>query len=466
MPNSEIRTRFAPSPTGFLHIGNVRTALFNYLFSKKNGGKFLLRIEDTDRARSGQAAVEAIFSGLQAIGLQYDCEAVFQSKGEARHREIAEQLLASGHAYRSYAEPKEIEEIKLLARENNQKPVYPGGNGEVFSADLPCVIRFKAPNKGSVINEDLVQGRVEVHAKDLDDMVLLRSDGTPTYMLSAVVDDIDMKITHVIRGDDHLINACRQIPLFEALGKTPPKYAHIPLIHGSDGAKLSKRHGAVGLKEWLEEGYLKESIINYLCGLGWTFKDKEIFSLEEASAVFDLSDINRAAAKLDYAKLSYLSGVYLRAANAEEITKRYHDYRSEIGLPALLENEKKRIMQTADLFKERAATFADFHKEVAFLLNDVKIERDEKSKLLLSDLINQKNLIAFCNELSGLAEWNCEEIAKLLKEFLQTQSLKMPQIGPVIRAAIAGRTATPEIPPILAALGKVETVKRLTQSAA
>ena len=461
MNTSPVIVRFAPSPTGSLHIGNVRTALFNYLFARHCGGKFLLRIEDTDRARSTDEAVHIIFDGLKRLGLDYDGEAVFQFARADRHREAVQSLLDAGKAYKSAASPEEIDAIKAEAREKGLKPIYPGRDGAEPPAGTPYVVRFKAPLEGITVNPDIVQGDVRIENKDLDDMILLRSDGVPTYMLSVVVDDIDMKVTHVIRGDDHLINACRQIPLFEALGATPPLYAHIPLIHGADGAKLSKRHGATTLGEWFEAGYPKEAMITYLCGLGWTFKDKEIFTLEEAVKAFDINAVNKGAARLDTEKLTHLCGVYIRAMSAEALTERYNLYRQDCGETALTEAQNSKLKIVSDLFKERAKTFKAFGEEVAFLLSDTAPAPDEKAQNLLKNEENRVNLAKIAKKFTDLPEWKSGQIGETVKNFLSENSLKMPQIGPVIRSAIAGRTNTPDIPPILEALGKDETLKRI-----
>ena len=312
-------TRFAPSPTGFLHIGGARTALFNWLYTRGRDGRFLLRIEDTDRKRSTQEAIDAILEGLRWLGLDWDGEAVSQFARADRHREVAEQLLAAGHAYRCYASPEELQAMREQARADGRPMRYDGRWRDRDAADAPAgvdpVVRFKAPRDGQTVIEDLVQGSITVPNADLDDMVLLRSDGTPTYMLSVVVDDHDMDITHVIRGDDHLTNAFRQYQLFAALGWTPPRFAHVPLIHGPDGAKLSKRHGALGVDAYRDMGYLPEALRNYLLRLGWAHGDDEIIATDQALQWFDLDGVGRSPARFDFAKLENLNGPYIREAD-------------------------------------------------------------------------------------------------------------------------------------------------------
>src|SRR3990170_596695 len=316
-------TRFAPSPTGFLHIGGARTALFNWLFARRHGGKMLLRIEDTDRERSTDAAIQAILEGLQWLGLDWDGDVVFQFSRAARHREVAEGLLAQGRAYHCYASQQELEEMREAARREGRPLRYDGRWRDRDPSEAPAgvkpVIRLKAPTEGETVVEDEVQGRVVWQNKDLDDLVLLRSDGTPTYMLEVVVDDHDMDVTHVIRGDDHLTNAARQTQIYQALGWNVPKMAHIPLIHGPDGAKLSKRHGALGVEAYRSLGYLPTALRNYLVRLGWSHGDQEIFSTQEMIDAFDLQGVGRSAARFDFAKLESLNGHYIRNADDQAL---------------------------------------------------------------------------------------------------------------------------------------------------
>jgi glutamyl-tRNA synthetase len=321
--NRPVVTRFAPSPTGFLHIGGARTALFNWLYARGRGGKMLLRIEDTDRQRSTQAAIDAILDGLTWLGLDWDGETVYQFARSARHREAAEQLLASGRAYRCYASQDELAAMREQARSEGRSKLYDGRWRDRDPSEAPPgvapVIRLKAPLTGETVVEDQVQGRVTWQNEHLDDLVLLRSDGTPTYMLAVVVDDHDMGVTHIIRGDDHLTNAARQTQIYEALGWDVPVMAHIPLIHGPDGSKLSKRHGALGVDAYRAMGYLPAAVRNYLLRLGWSHGDQEIFSTEEMIAAFDLPQIGRAAARFDFSRLESLNGHYIRQSSDEEL---------------------------------------------------------------------------------------------------------------------------------------------------
>src|SRR5687768_5390891 len=325
--SSPVVTRFAPSPTGFLHIGGARTALFNWLYARRHGGRMLLRIEDTDRERSTEAAIRAILDGLTWLGLDWDGDVVYQFSRVARHREVAESLLDSGRAYRCYATPQELEEMREAARREGRPLRYDGRWRDRDPAEAPAgvkpVIRLRAPNEGETVVEDHVQGRVVWQNKDLDDLVLLRSDGTPTYMLAVVVDDHDMNVTHVIRGDDHLTNAARQKQIYDALGWDAPEMAHIPLIHGPDGAKLSKRHGALGVDAYRTLGYLPAALRNYLVRLGWSHGDQEVFSTEEMIAAFDLPGIGRSAARFDFAKLESLNGHYIRHADDQSLVTQF-----------------------------------------------------------------------------------------------------------------------------------------------
>lgn len=451
--------RFAPSPTGFLHIGNARTALFNYLFAKKMGGKFLLRIEDTDYARSTDAAVDVIFEGLKWLGIHYDGEAVFQSARIDKHRLAVEKLLASGHAYKCYATLEEIERIKQDALEENRKIIYRDREEVRDMPDSDYVVRLKMPLTGEMLIRDHVQGDVTIAHAQLDDMILLRSDGTPTYMLAVVVDDIDMNVTHIIRGDDHLINAFRQSILFKALGAKPPEFAHIPLIHASDGAKLSKRHGAMSVRDWRNLGYPAEMMCNYLARLGWSLGDKEVFTMEEATGAFDLKDIGRSPAKLDNDKIAHLSGLYLRNMDAKTLINRLIQFRKETGQVPYDERVKSVFISVADLFKQRVSTFAELDRELAFFIENP--QKDDKAKELLLDAGNIQKLKAIVEKFSGLIVWDNESVAHALKEFLNEHHLKMPQIGSVVRACVAGRVSTPDLVPVLVALGQETVLQRI-----
>ncbi len=370
-------SRFAPSPTGFLHIGGARTALFNWLYARKTGGKMLLRIEDTDRQRSTTEAIDAILDGLAWLGLAWDDDTIFQFARAERHAEVARELLAAGKAYHCYATPEELEEMRATAMKEGRPPRYDGRWRDRDPAEAPAgvkpVIRLKARQDGETVVEDLVQGRVVIPNKDLDDLVLLRSDGTPTYMHAVVVDDHDMGITHIIRGVDHLTNAARQTQIYEALGWPVPAMAHIPLIHGPDGAKLSKRHGALGVEQYRALGYLPEALRNYLVRLGWSHGDQEIFSTEEMVEAFDLSAIGRSPARFDFAKLEAVNGHYIRHATDERLIAAIDDILPHIdGGPALKEaltpERRGQLLKAMPGIKERAKTVLDLIDGAGFIL--------------------------------------------------------------------------------------------------
>src|SRR3954447_1091277 len=361
-------TRFAPSPTGFLHIGGGRTALFNWLYARGRGGKMLLRIEDTDRERSTEPAIAAILDGLSWLGLDWDGDVIYQFARAARHREVVEEMLASGRAYRCYTSPQELEEMREAAKREGRPMRYDGRWRDRDPAEAPAgaapVIRLKAPHEGETVVDDEVQGRVVWQNKDLDDLVLLRSDGNPTYMLAVVVDDHDMGVTHVIRGDDHLTNAARQTQIYQALGWDVPRMAHIPLIHGPDGAKLSKRHGALGVDAYRALGYLPVALRNYLVRLGWSHGDQEFFSTDEMIAAFDLSGIGRSPARFDFAKLEHLNGHYMRASGDEALVQAIETILPEIGpprgAPAKLDSDlRAKFVAAMPGLKERAKTLIE-----------------------------------------------------------------------------------------------------------
>ncbi len=386
-------TRFAPSPTGFLHIGGARTALFNWLYARGRGGKMLLRIEDTDRERSTQAAIDAILDGLSWLGIDWDGEVIYQFARAARHREVAEQLLASGNAYRCYASQDELAQMREAARREGRARLYDGRWRDRDQGDAPTgvnpTIRLKAPLSGETVIEDQVQGRVVWQNENLDDLVLLRSDGTPTYMLAVVVDDHDLAVTHVIRGDDHLTNAARQKQIYDALGWPVPVMAHIPLIHGPDGSKLSKRHGALGVDAYRAMGYLPEALRNYLVRLGWSHGDQEILSTEEMIAAFDLPQIGRSPARFDFAKLENLDGHYIRissdAALMAAIERLLPHLASGAAVAAKMTPKlREQFLAAMPSLKERAKTLVDLIDGAHFLLADRPIHLDEKAQALLT----------------------------------------------------------------------------------
>src|ERR1700733_8637438 len=383
-----IRPRFAPSPTGMLHIGGVRTALFNYLFAKHMGGEFLLRIEDTDKARSTQEAVQVILEGLAWVGLTPDTAPVFQSTREARHVEVALEMLAQGRAYKCYASAEELKEMRETAQAEGRPPRYDGRWRDRDPSEAPAgvkpAIRLKAPREGETVVEDLVQGTVRVQNTELDDMIILRSDGTPTYLHAVVVDDHDMAISHVIRGDDHLTNTFRQVQIYNAMGWETPHFAHIPLIHGADGAKLSKRHGAVSVLEFREQGFLPEALCNYLLRLGWGHGDAEFLARDEQIALFTLEGVGRGASRMDYAKLTHLNGLWLRGADDARLTRDVLARLEAQGVSADA-TAQARILALMPGLKERAKTLVDLTASAAFLARSVPLPFEPKAAALLTD---------------------------------------------------------------------------------
>ncbi|MBM3515296.1 MAG: glutamate--tRNA ligase [Alphaproteobacteria bacterium] len=459
-----IITRFAPSPTGYLHIGGARTALFNYLYAKHVGGAFLLRIEDTDRERSTQPAIDAIFAGLKWLSLAWDDEPVFQFARADKHRIAAEKLLAEGKAYRCYATPEELTAMREEAKAKKLTKMYNGLWRDRDPKDAPAgvkpVIRFKAPQDGETTIEDLVQGAVTVANSQLDDMVLLRSDGTPTYMLSVVVDDIDMKITHVIRGDDHLNNAFRQLQLIKALGAAQPLYAHIPLIHGPDGAKLSKRHGALGVEAYRDLGMLPEAMRNYLLRLGWGHGDDEIISDQQAIAWFDIGHVGRNPARFDTAKLSNLNGHYIRASSDARLVGLIAPL-IEAKVGRTLDTEiKARLERGMAGLKTRAKTLIELADGAGFYAKTRPIALDDKAKAVIEGG-GGALLVDISRNLDAVNDWTAPSLEAWAKSWSEAKGLKLGQVAQPIRAAVSGTTVSPPVFEVLAVLGKAETLVRL-----
>lgn len=466
--------RFAPSPTGFLHIGGGRTALFNWLFARRHGGKMLLRIEDTDRERSTAAAIAAIIDGLTWLGLTWDGEIVFQFSRAARHRQIAEQLLAAGKAYHCYASPEELTAMREAARREGRSKLYDGRWRDRDPAEAPAgvkpVIRLKAPQTGETVIEDQVQGRVVWQNSDLDDLVLLRSDGTPTYMLAVVVDDHDMAITHVIRGDDHLTNAARQKHIYEALGWTVPIFAHIPLIHGPDGSKLSKRHGALGVDAYRAMGYLPAAMRNYLIRLGWAYGDQEIFTTEEMIAAFDLPAIGRSPARFDFAKLENLNGHYIRATPDAELLAALEQLLPHIAGGQDLAGQMTlalRAKLTAAMpgLKERAKTLIELFDATRFIWASRPIEANDQAKALLTDEA-KGTIAALLPELQAVTDWNATTVEAVVRPYAERAGLKLGAVAQPLRAALTGRTTSPPIFDVLSVLGREESLARLRDQSA
>jgi len=466
-------TRFAPSPTGFLHIGGARTALFNWLYARHCGGKMLLRIEDTDRERSTQAAVDAILDGLKWLGLNWDGEAVSQLARAPRHAEIAHQLVKAGKAYYCYTSAEELAAMREEARAKGLPPRYNGywrdRDPRLAPEGVKPVIRVKAPQTGETIVHDAVQGEIRFPNKDLDDFIILRSDDTPTYMLAVVADDHDMGVTHIIRGDDHLTNAARQTVLYQALGWDVPIMAHIPLIHGADGAKLSKRHGALGVDAYRTMGYLPQALLNYLARLGWSHGDDEIMSLADMIAWFDIKDINKGAARFDFKKLEAINGHYIRLSGDAELVAAIANLLPHIEqttMPAPLNEEQKKLLLAAmPGLKERAKTLVELIDSAAYLFAARPLPLEEKAAKLLDSEARQ-NLAALLPQLEAQADWSAAALHELVSNFAEAQGLKLGKIAQPLRAALTGRSVSPGVFDVLAVLGKRESLARIKDQAA
>jgi glutamyl-tRNA synthetase len=462
-------TRFAPSPTGFLHIGGGRTALFNWLFARRHGGKMLLRIEDTDRERSTPEAIDAILDGLRWLGLDWDGDAMFQFARAARHAEVARELVAKGAAYFCYATPEELAEMREKARAEGRPMRYDGRWRDRDPATAPPgvkpVIRLRAPTEGETVVEDLVQGRVVWANKDLDDLVLLRSDGTPTYMLAVVVDDHDMGVTHIIRGDDHLTNGARQTQIYQACGWPVPTMAHIPLIHGPDGAKLSKRHGALGVEAYRAMGYLPAALRNYLVRLGWSHGDQEVFTTEEMAALFDLRNVGRSAARFDFAKLQNLNGLYMRQTDDLALLEALEAMLPYVeGGPAfaaaLDQGGRARLLAMMPGLKERAKTLVELMEGAKFLFAARPLPLDDKAKALLGDE-GRARLAMLVDALAAVETWDVASTEAAVRALAESSGAKLGQLAQPLRAALTGQSTSPGIFDVLAVLGREESLARL-----
>ncbi|PZO64276.1 MAG: glutamate--tRNA ligase [Paracoccus denitrificans] len=457
-----IVTRFAPSPTGYLHIGGARTALFNWLYARGRGGKFLLRIEDTDRARSTPEATDAILQGLTWLGLDWDGEPVSQFTRADRHAEVANEMMAAGHAYRCYATPAEIEAWR--ADHPNQPFLSPWRDADPSTApDAPFAIRLRAPREGETVIDDAVQGRVVIRNDQLDDMVLVRSDGTPTYMHAVVVDDHDMGVTHIIRGDDHLTNAARQAQIYNAMGWTIPVFAHISLIHGTDGKKLSKRHGAVGLHEYATMGYPPEAMRNYLARLGWSHGDDELFDDAQALEWFDLPGIGKAPARLDMKKLEHVSAYHIRKMPDEALFLDLAQFLSDTGQPALTPLQTQRMLASLPALREKAKTLPQLLEQAQFALVDHPVQPDEKAAKSLD--VTSRELLAELTAALQHVTWLREDLEAAAHQVAERNGLGLGKIAAPVRAALAGRTATPSVFDMMLALGRDESLARLSDAA-
>lgn len=458
----EVVTRFAPSPTGFLHIGGARTALFNWLYARGRGGKFLLRVEDTDRERSTPEATQAILAGMDWLGLDHDGEVVSQHERADRHREIALHLLETGKAYKCFATQDEIQAFRDEAKAAGRSTLYQSPWRDADPAthpDAPYVVRLRAPREGTTLIRDEVQGDVSIRNDQLDDLVLLRSDGNPVYMLAVVVDDHDMGVTHVIRGDDHLSNAARQMAIIDALGWPVPTYAHIPLIHGPDGKKLSKRHGALGVEEYRDMGYPASGMRNYLARLGWSHGDDEVFSDAEARAWFDLGGIGKSPARLDFKKLENICGHHIARTEDAALLHDLQAFLSATGRPPLRDDKAKMVTQALPVLKERAKTYPELLDKAHFCLTDRPLDIDPKAAKNLTDE-TRKVLSDLTPQLQN-ATWSRQDLETRLNGFAEDRGQKFGQIAGPLRAALAGRAATPSVFDMMIVLGREETILRL-----
>jgi glutamyl-tRNA synthetase len=458
-----VRTRFAPSPTGYLHIGGARTALFNFLFARHHGGQYLLRIEDTDRARSTPEAVHQILESLEWLGLSPDEPPVMQTSREQRHAEVAKELLAQGRAYLAYDTAEELVAMRERAQSEGRPPRYDGNWRDRDPSEAPAgiapVIRIKAPREGETVVRDLVQGEVRVQNTELDDMIILRSDGTPTYLHAVVVDDHDMEITHVIRGDDHLTNTFRQIMVYDAMGWERPEFAHIPLIHGADGAKLSKRHGAVGALEFRDQGFLPEAVCNYLLRLGWGHGDEEFVPRERAIELFDLKDVGRAASRMDYAKLSHLNGQYLRAADPAALLPQVLARLGEVTAV-----QEARVAALIPDLQPRARSLIEMADGARFALAMRPLKYEPKAAEALDHPDVRARLAALGTALGGTA-WDRASLDAALRAFAEAQGVKLGQVAQPLRAALTGSLQSPPIDAVLMALGQEESLARIGDAA-
>ncbi|MGB3026048.1 glutamate--tRNA ligase [Paradevosia shaoguanensis] len=461
-------TRFAPSPTGYLHIGGARTALFNWAFSRHTGGKMLLRIEDTDRERSTEAAIEAIYDGLRWLGLDWDGDPILQFSRAARHAEVAYELLERGMAYKCYCSPEELNQMREEARAAGKPPRYNGYWRDRDPSEAPegvaPVIRIKAPLSGEIVVEDHVQGKVVFKAENLDDFIILRSDGTPTYMLAVVVDDHDMGVTHIIRGDDHLTNAARQIVIYQGMGWEVPEMAHIPLIHGPDGAKLSKRHGALGVEAYRQMGYLPEAMRNYLARLGWSHGDDEIFTTDQMVDWFSLDALNKGAARFDFVKLENINGHYIREASPERLYTIMLETAEEVARNADvvgLSQNKDTVLAALPELQPRAKTVLELIDLAQFIYAQRPLPIDESASSQLTP--ESRAMIGdFAEILRGLNDWSVSAIDAAARAFAEARGLKLGKVAQPLRAALTGRTVSPGIFEVMVLIGKQEALDRLS----
>ena len=464
MSEQQIITRFAPSPTGYLHIGGARTALFNWLYAKANNGKFLLRIEDTDRERSTPEATTALLKGLEWLGLDYDGNVYSQFERANRHRIVALEMVKSGHAYKCFSTIDEINAYRdQAAKDKNPLPFqspWRDADPESFP-DAPFVIRLKSPKNGGIVIKDKVQKKVSWAASSFDDLIMLRSDNSPTYMLAVVVDDHDMGVTHIIRGDDHLINAGRQSLIYDAMNWKIPEFAHIPLIHGEDGKKLSKRHGATGIHEYAALGYMPEAIRNYLCRLGWSHGNDELFSTADAISWFDFSGIGKSPSRLDFKKLNNVSAHHIKTSSDEMVSNDLFAYAKEIGIE-ISENNKLKITKSISLVRDKSKTLCDVLDKCHFILTALPIDIDEKSIINLNSVS-----IGILKQLTPLlsdATWTSEYLEALAREFADSHEIGLGKIGMPLKAALSGKIYSPSAFGMMEILGREESLARINSA--
>ena len=467
MADTPVVTRIAPSPTGYMHIGTARTALFNWLYARGRGGKFLLRIEDTDRARSTPEATQAIYRGMTWLGLDWDGEAVSQAAGVARHAEVAHEMLARGKAYKCYSTQDEIATFREAAKAEGKSTLFRSPWRDVPEGDhpdAPFVIRVKAPLAGQTVIHDRVQGDVTIGNDQLDDMICLRSDGTPTYMLAVVVDDHDMGVTHVIRGDDHLTNAARQMVVYDAMGWDVPVWAHIPLIHGADGKKLSKRHGATGVEEYQAMGYPAAAMRNYLTRLGWSHGDDEFFTDAEALNWFDLDGVGKSAARFDTKKLENLSSQHIAVSHDADLVAEIEAYLAAAGLPDLKDAQKDGLLRAMYCLKDRAKLFPDLLEKAHFVLGSRPFVPDEKAAKSLDDV--SRGILGQLTPQLQNASWNRDTLEQVVTEVAEANETKLGKLAQPLRAALAGRTVSPSVFDMMLVIGREETILRLKDATA
>ncbi|MEQ6341027.1 MAG: glutamate--tRNA ligase [Gammaproteobacteria bacterium] len=460
-----VRTRFAPSPTGYLHIGGARTALFSWLYARKHGGTFILRIEDTDLERSTAESVNAILEGMTWLGLEYDEGPFSQSDRFDRYREVAQQLLAEGKAYHCYCSKERLETLRNEQMANKEKPRYDGYCRDMQDAPPPGVrpvIRFRNPQEGSVVVEDSVRGRVTFSNNELDDLIIVRSDGTPTYNFTVVVDDHDMNVTHVIRGDDHLNNTPRQINILKTLGATPPVYAHVPMILGEDGARLSKRHGAVSVMQYREDGFLPEAVLNYLVRLGWSHGDQEIFSADEMIRLFDTNDVNTSASTFNPGKLLWLNQHYIKTGDPAHVAHHLSWHMGRLGIDPAAGPE---LVEVVKAQRERAKTLVEMaHNSVLFYRDFDTFDEKAATKNLKPEI--RDILTALRTRLSDLQEWNAEGIHQAVTEIAEAHGLKMGKLAQPLRVAVCGTDVSPPIDVTVALIGRERTLRRIDKALA